>query len=152
MANTDDNKSRIENALERGAENAVESARERQEQVFERADKMKKSTSVFWIVVNNLAEKGYHLPSDQIKDIKTMYAGKDYVVVKFNGDISLTFDKDSDMVLSKIKEDAQMLEGTDAAMYRNKYLDYALRFLDEMENVLDGGSSLAAERLSRLGI
>jgi hypothetical protein len=150
MTNTDNkNIQEIDPGL--GLENLNE-MRERQEKIFEKADKMKNSTSLFWIVVNVLQEKGHTLPSDKIIDVKTMFAGKDYIVVKFSGEISLTFDPDSDTVLSKIREDAQMLDHSDAIVYKNKYYDYAVKFLEERDNILDSGSSLAVEKLSRLGI
>jgi hypothetical protein len=150
MTNTDDKNIREMDPAS-GFENLNE-IRERQEKVFENADRIKNSTSLFWIVVKVLQDKGYELPNSKIIDIKTMYAGKDYVVVKFSGDISFTFDPDSDIVLSKIREDAQMLDYSDAMVYKHKYYDYAVRFLEEKENVLDSGSSLAVEKLSRLGI
>lgn len=134
-----------------GLENSNE-MKERQEKGFEKTDRMKNSTSLFWIVVNSLQEKGYILPSDKIIDIKTMYAGRDYIVVKFSGGVAFTFDPESDIVLSKIEEDVQFLDYTDAMIYKNKYYNYAVKFLEEKNSILESSSSLAVEKLSRLGI
>jgi len=132
---------------------------ERKRQKFETIEEASsKSDSLFWIVVKSLAEKGYKLPNEKIIDIKPMSVGttlenmRDDVVIKFKENVWLIFNTSDASVISMIKGESTRLDDFDAKRYREKYLAYAEKFLDEKDNILESRSSLATEKLERLGI
>jgi hypothetical protein len=116
---------------------------------------------IFQIVVNILKEKGKNLPHPDIYAFRKMHSGKnavrEFMVVRFKGGSSLHISVNDDEVIAIVGEgkpsyDSYTLTDVESRKYRDKYLEYALAFWSERENMLANRSKLGSERLARLGI
>lgn len=115
------------------------------------------SSDVFKIVVENLKKKGFEIPNKNIYDIRRMYASKiEYVIIRFDNrdktDTWIYISTNTDDIIAKINKDTYTLTDEQEKKYRERYLNYALMFLEERERVIKNTSDTATFRLENLGI
>jgi hypothetical protein len=112
-----------------------------------------RSDKTFWIVVESLAEQGHLLPNEDIIEIKKSYYGQiEAIILKFRTNVTLVFSEEGRQLLAIIKNESFTVEEDELQVYKDKYYNYALLFLQEQKEILKKRSHLAKVKLDRIGI
>ena len=150
LENSQDKKENLNDKLE-NLKNQIDSLKE---------DENLEMDNLFSIVVKELEiEKNLFLPNKDIYSISYFSpTGKEDIVfvVRFKQDkkeiCTLFFKEKDDNVSTRIKNEFYNMSKEEAKIYKEKYFDYIKEFIQMKKNILENQSSLAKNRLEKLGI